>query len=346
MALNNKNIPNKYSIESEFLMKKVLITGGMGYVGNVLTWHLSRRDDIQITVLDNMMVDGTPMPLYRGDNVKIIEGDIRNHLLVKTLLPQFDSIIHLAAIVGEPSCIIDTAFSYDVNVNGTVNLLNYANPATQFIFASSSSVYGDRPNEKVTEKSEPIPTNYYARQKHLAEEAIQQSSNNYIILRPVTAYGISLQMRLDLLVNTLVYEALTKDVIDLYEPNVIRPIIHVFDYVSVIEYAIDGHLGANEVYNIGNPLFTMTKEKLVRTIAEATGASINNIQQTSLDLRNYDVSFDKLLNAGFKFKENSLDDMIESLDYKIPYLIDNIEKYYRPNTVKAYLERTRFNVSS
>jgi nucleoside-diphosphate-sugar epimerase len=312
-------------------MEKVLVTGGFGFVGSQLVASIPKEYDV--TVLDNML-SGDPLP-----DIKYIDADIRDQNRIATIIPKYDTIIHLAGIVGEPACSIDPYFSYDVNVIGTRNILQAMRKEQRIIFASSTSVYGNRPNEVVLEDSKPLPINNYARHKYQAEQDIQRLSNNYIIVRPATAFGVSHRIRLDLLVNTLIYNGLSYQEIELYEPHVMRPIIHVADFANILVYALKRKLGNNEIYNIGDPAYTMTKFELAAQIAIYTGAKITLKDGESLDPRNYAVSFQKLLETGFTFGTDRLEYallQIKSAQYTIAR---NRELFSTPFRVRLFLER-------
>ena len=312
-------------------MEKVLITGGFGFVGSQLLTLMPER--YEVTVLDNLL-SGDDIP-----KVRYIDADIRDQNRIATIIPKFDTIIHLAGIVGEPACIINPAFSYEVNVIGTRNILQAMSKDQRIIFTSSTSIYGERPNEVVTEESIPIPINNYARHKYQSEQDIQRLCENYIILRPVTAFGISDRIRLDLLVNTLIYNALSYQEIEIFEPQIMRPIIHVADFARILLYALDNKLENNQVYNIGDPAYTMNKFNLAVQIAILTGAKVIVKEGKSLDPRNYTVSSQKLLETGFKFGQNRLELAIlqmKQVQYKIA---DSPMAFSTPYKVRLFLER-------
>lgn len=313
---------------------KILITGGFGFVGSKLLDHLTNIHDLDITVIDNLL-SGDKLDY----NVHFIEGDIRNRNVMDKLIPQFDTIVHLAAIVGEPACVVDTDFAYAVNVSGTENILAAMNKSQRIIFTSTSSVYGNRPNEKVTEESEPIPINNYARYKYQSELDIQNSGIPYIILRPVTAFGITKRTRLDLLVNTLIYNALSFGRIEVYEPNIMRPIIHVRDFARILKGAIFDKLPWNQVYNIGDSYYTMTKAQLAKQIAMLCGATLYHTDNQSLDPRNYDVSFNKLLDTGFVFGGNRLAQAISEIKSVQYQIAEDPDSFSTPYKVKQYLQK-------
>lgn len=314
------------------MKQKILITGGFGFVGSELTSQLSRYDDIDVTILDNLL-SGTPL------DSKFIEADIRNANVMDKLIPQFDVIIHLAAIVGEPACVIDPIFAFDVNVKGTRNILNAMRANQKIIFTSTSSVYGNRPNELVSEESTPKPLNNYARQKYTSELDIIASKHDYVIVRPVTAFGITQRTRIDLLVNTLIYEALSTGKIEIYEPNIMRPIIHVIDFVRILIGAVNGHLG-QDVYNIGDPFYSMNKAQLAKEIAMLTGATLYHTNNTSLDPRNYDISFQKLIDTGFRFGGNRLSLAVQQIKAVQDTIAQNPNSFSVPHKVEQFLKES------
>lgn len=318
----------------------ILITGGFGFVGSKLLDLLSLRTDIHVTVIDNLLSGAA----LNTKNVHFIESDIRNRNVMDKLIPQFDTIVHLAAIVGEPACVIDPEFAYEVNVLGTQNILDAMTQKQRIIFTSTSSVYGNRPNERVTEKSTPIPVNNYARYKYTSENDIIVSDKEYIILRPVTAFGTTQRIRLDLLVNTLIYNAITTGIIEVYEPTVMRPIIHVIDFARILAGAILGRLPYNEIYNIGDLSYNMTKIELATKIADLCGAEIIQKEEQSLDPRNYDVAFDKLIDTGFKFEYNRLEQAVKQIYHVQDEITANEKSFSTPYKVKLFLKREQQGV--
>lgn len=311
---------------------RVLITGGFGFVGSKLIELLSYRNNLEVTVIDNLMSGSK----FDAD-VTFIEGDIRDVTLMDKLVPRFDVIIHLAAIVGEPACVINPQFAFSVNVSGTRSILKAMRKNQRIIFTSTSSVYGNRPNEVVTEDSQPLPINNYAQHKYQSELDIQHSGVEYIIVRPVTAFGITRRTRLDLLVNTLIYDAITHGHLEIFEPNIMRPIIHVNDFASILEDALYDDLSRNEVYNIGDPFYNMTKLQLATKIADLCGATIVEKDGVSLDPRNYDVSFHKLMASGILLGGNRLELAVQQI-YRIKNEIAlHPESFSTPYKVQQFL---------
>jgi nucleoside-diphosphate-sugar epimerase len=192
----------------------------------------------------------------------------------------------------------------------------------------------------VYENSEPKPLNHYARQKYRSEQDIIESKHTYIIVRPVTAFGITERTRIDLLVNTLIYEALSTGKITVYEPNIMRPIIHVIDFASILRNAVNGILQDNQVYNIGDPFYTMTKAQLAKEISMLCRATLYHTDGTSLDPRNYDVSFDKLMNTGFRFGGNRLSLAVQQIKAAQNTITQNIQSFSTPYKVEQFLKES------
>jgi nucleoside-diphosphate-sugar epimerase len=313
-------------------MKKILITGGMGFVGSVL------YDLLQDEIYDTAFIDNG----LSGDIHFSKRGYVYSFYdpyILSTVIPQYDIIVHLAAIVGAPACDIDKNFAYQVNVLGTQALVNAIQPHQKLVFTSSTSAYGNQ-SETVTEENTLSPLTAYGVHKALAETIIkEQCKAPYIILRPATAFGASHRIRLDLLPNTLSYIALTQKVIDLFEPDVIRPFIHVYDFARVIKWAIDEHMEWNEVYNIGDPHLTMQKKKLASIIADLADAKLILREGSDPDMRNYDIRFDKLLNTGFTFPKKRLQLGFVQIASALPQLKENPDSYSTPHNVKMFLNK-------
>jgi nucleoside-diphosphate-sugar epimerase len=312
---------------------KILITGGFGFIGTALLPLLKNHE---IVVIDNLL-SGAEL---KYPNVEFIYGDIRNkRLLARLKIESYDVVIHMAAIVGEPACQVNDEFSTDINVCGTYNITERLGPNQLFICMSTSSVYGTVDSSvKVTEDVKPQPINLYGRQKYISEYFTKTCDATYIILRPATAFGVSKRIRLDLLINTLAFEALSTHKIELFEPDLIRPMIHVCDLARFIKYAIDGNTDVNTIYNLGNPSLTLTKRNLVTYIANMTDSAIVESNQVSLDPRNYDIDFNKLLDTGFDFNYG-IHNGIEQIAANLKYLMQDPKKYNTPAMVREFIKQ-------
>jgi nucleoside-diphosphate-sugar epimerase len=186
--------------------KNILITGGAGYIGTMLTQKLLKKN-FRVKVLDSLRFNGESMiPFFSYPNFEFIKGDVRVKEDVEKALKNIDAVIHLAAIVGFPACRKDPELSYDINVNGTKNLVNCVKGKYPIFFASTNSVYGKMTDKICTEETALHPLSEYGEQKKLAEKIIKKNKK-FVIYRFATAFGVSPRMRLDLMPNDFVYRA-------------------------------------------------------------------------------------------------------------------------------------------
>ena len=307
---------------------RILITGGAGYVGSELINLLPSTH--KVTVFDNFMCGAET--LIGMDKLNIIHGDIRDSSHIAWIIENHDIIIHLAAVVGYPACDIDPDFAFQVNVQGTENIVQALYPDQLLIFCSTSSSYGKQ-DGYVDETTELNPLTSYGKNKALAEEIVRGHSN-HIIFRPATACGVSKKLRLDLLTNNLLYLALTKGQIGLYEPKAIRPIIHVKDFAAALKYAVDGNIPTGEIYNLVGDNFT--KLEIVKEICSLTNATFTLIDGEDPDQRSYNLNFDKITNTGFKYNY-SIEYAYFQLMRLVPIFTNNYERYTVPYQVKRFL---------
>lgn len=307
---------------------RILVTGGAGYVGSELINLLSSTH--KVAVFDNFMCGAEA--LIGVDNLEIIRGDIRDTSIVAKAVKNHDVVIHLAAIVGYPACDINPYFAFGVNVGGTKNIVQALQPDQLLIFCSTSSSYGKQ-DGYVDETTDLNPLTSYGRNKALAEDIVREHSN-HIIFRPATAYGVSRKLRLDLLTNTLLYLALVKGQIALYEPEAIRPIIHVRDFAAALKWAAEGNIPINETYNL--VCNNLTKREIAKEICRLTGATFSIIDGKDPDQRSYKLNSDKLLRVWSRCN-HSIEYAYLQLKRLLPVFAGNYEKYTVPYQVKRFL---------
>ena len=227
--------------------------------------------------------------------------------------------IHLAAISNDPLAEIDSRLTWETNVLYTQLLIENCIKAnvSQFTFASSGSVYGLKEEEKVTEDLDLVPITDYNKSKMCAERILLSYKDKIglSIIRPATVCGTSSRQRLDVVVNILTYQALTKGSINLFGGEQVRPHIHINDmhslYIEIINYP-------QKYQGIFNAGFENIKNRdLANMISEKVGAKINKTE--SADNRSYRLSSEKLLQAGFKpqYKvSDAIDDLVEAYNSK------------------------------
>ena len=294
-------------------MKKVLITGGAGYLGSVLTEVLLNKG-YQVTVLDNLIYKQTSVaPFSYHPNFNFILGDVTNESLLKSLVEKHDIIIPLAAIVGMPACKAQPELTVKVNYEQVKNITRWVTKNQMILIPNTNSQYGSS-TEIITEESPFKPLSLYAETKCDAEKAVLDSGNG-IALRLATVFGMSYRMRMDLLVNDFVYKAITDGYLVLFESHFIRNYIHVRDIANTFLFMIENYEKCNNnAFNVGLTSANCTKLELAQTIQKYVPDLViveNNFKQ-DFDQRNYRVSNEKLESQGW-LPIFSLEDGIQEL---------------------------------
>jgi nucleoside-diphosphate-sugar epimerase len=311
-------------------MVNIFITGGAGYVGSTLVkFLLNSSDNFKLTVLDNLTFGGDSLISFMGDkNFNFIKGDIRDASLVNKLCEKADIIIHLAAIVGFPACRKNPALAEEVNVNGSVNILGGVKRKDQLIIcASTGSNYGDLIKEICTENSPLNPLSIYGVTKTKAETLFHESGKA-ICYRFATAFGLSPRLRLDLLINDFVYNAVKKKNLIIYEKHFYRTFIHVHDMARSIYFAIvNSKKMIGNIYNVGSEKMNFTKQQIAEKIKSKINFYLHFAEiGEDPDKRNYFVSYKKINDLGFETEINidlGIDELIKGME-----LINLSSKYY------------------
>jgi len=276
-------------------MHKILITGGAGYFGSVLVGKLLEHEDNSAHVLDALHYGSSGVVPYLGKhNYRFLRGDIRDSSLIRSILGQgIGCIVHLAALVGEPLCDLHPDLASSVNVNGTKTLVDLANEydVQHFIFASTCSNYG-RQNDEVDEYSPLDPRSLYSKTKVMAEEYVMKHASYPTVLRFATLFGPSPRLRFDLLLNEIVYKALTEGVMEIYDSEAWRPLIQVRDASAAVSECISaGSSTGNEVFNVG--AVNLRKIELAETVKKCVPEAKIKVLSGGKDKRSYKVSFSK-----------------------------------------------------
>jgi len=294
-------------------MKKVLITGGAGYLGSVLTEVLLNKG-YQVTVLDNLLYKQTSLvPFSHNKNFDFILGDVRDLDLLKSLVEKHDVIVPLAAIVGMPACKANPELTIEVNYEQVKNITKWASKNQIILIPNTNSQYGSS-TEIITEDSPFKPLSLYAETKCNAEKAVLDSGNG-IALRLATVFGTSYRMRTDLLVNDFTYKAINDGYLVLFESHFIRNYIHIRDIANTFLFMIENYNECNNnAFNVGLTEANCTKLELAQTIQKFIPdlVIVQNEFKQDFDQRNYMVSNAKLESKGWK-PEFSLEDGIQEL---------------------------------
>lgn len=286
-------------------MKRVLVTGGAGYIGSVLVRLLLEKGYF-VRVLDNLSFGGEAIvELLNNDNFDFIKGDIRNRKDLELAMKNIDFVAHLASIVGDPACAVNPELTKDININGAKLTYEVANEmgVNKFIFASTCSNYGkmEDPNAFVNETSELKPVSLYAETKVEFEQYLlsQDKSNKAkpTCLRFSTVYGLSPRIRFDLTVNEFTKELAMDRELIVFGEQFWRPYCHVVDLsrgvIAVLE--ADNRTDFN-VYNVGDTKENYQKQMIVDEILKQLPNSKIKYVKKNEDPRDYRVSFEKIKN--------------------------------------------------
>jgi nucleoside-diphosphate-sugar epimerase len=288
----------------------ILVTGGAGYIGSLLIPTLLNRG-YKVTLFDNFMWGIKPI-LHFADNknLEIISADIRDEKAVEQAVKNHDCVIHLAAIVGYPACAADPGRAISINVEGTRNVAKALNGDQKLIFASTGSTYG-KVDGVCTEDTPIAPLTLYGATKSEAE-AICLDKNG-VALRFATVFGASPRLRLDLLINDFVYQAIHQKQIVLYEGHFRRTFLHAKDAALSYTFAIDNYdKMRGQAFNIGDDAMNYTKREIAHLLKEYLNYYLHEAAVgEDLDKRDYEVSYEKINQLGFKTTINIRDGIEE-----------------------------------
>ena len=316
---------------------KILITGGAGYLGSVITRNLLKKHEV--IVYDNLMYNQTSLvDLCHHENFTYHYGDVREWSKLKYLVEQVDVIIPLAALVGFPSCEKDKELATSINTTQIQNIVDTMTPDQKILYPNTNSGYGSRTEGMVDETNDLTPISHYGVTKCQAEDYILQESNG-IVFRLATVFGVSSRMRTDLLANDFVYKLLTDRYITLFEHKFVRNFIHIQDVSRAFEFMIDNYYSFNnEIFNLGLSDENITKKQLVEKIqSHISDTSVNySDYYVDPDKRDYIVSNEKIEETGWK-PIFTLDDGIKELIQSYKMIVPT-QSQYRNTTPLSYKE--------
>lgn len=310
--------------------KKILVTGGAGYIGSVLVKDLLNKGH-QVRIVDNLLYDsGVPR------EVEFIRDDINNDLTISRAIKGVDAIIHLAAISNDPGCDLNPMLSIKTNLNSTIKLAQHAKlyGIKKFLFASSCSVYGAKKDDISDEKSDFAPVSLYATLKLAAEQALismrEEGVFEPVFLRNATVYGLSDRMRFDLAVNIFTLHAKEYNKLTVFGGEQWRPLVHVNDVSKAFQMAMeapDSKVGG-QAFNVVGENYKINN--LADRISKITGAEVE-IKAVGGDIRSYNVS-------GDKFRQQ----LQFNNDKRIEHGVKEIYEALENNVFKDPLQNTKY----
>lgn len=297
-------------------MTKVLVTGGAGYIGSVLTKALLDEGH-EVRVLDNFRYNqNSLLDCCFSDNFSIMRGDCRNKDTLSKAIKDVDVVIHLAALVGAPICNADPVGAQTTNLDAVKLLLSIRSKDQKILFPCTNSGYGIGEKDKYCTEETPLkPISLYGTTKVDAEKAILESGNS-ISFRLATVFGVSPRMRTDLLVNDFVLRAVRDKYLVIFEGSFKRNYLHIRDVARVFLHGIknfDAMKG--RPYNVGLSDANLSKLELCQTIKKHIPefSFMESPIGEDPDKRDYIVSNERIEKTGFKPKY--------SLDFGIDELI-------------------------
>ena len=312
------------------MRKKILVTGGAGYIGSKLVTKLL-YNGYEVTVIDVLKFSSKSLNhLFSNKNFHFIKGDVRNRKLMEKLVKRNEFIIPLAALVGAPLCEKYKKEALAVNLNSIEFLMKLIQKKNKkVIYLTTNSGYGVGEKNKYCDENSPLkPISLYGRTKVNAEKIVMKYKNS-VGFRLATVFGYSYRMRTDLLVNNFVFKSLNEKKLTLYEPHFRRNYIHVDDVVDGIIYTINNfNLLRSNVYNLGLSSANLTKYMLAKKIKNKIKLLKIKIVQNKKDpdQRDYYVSNRKIEKKGFKAKvsiEKGINELIKVFSYSKEKIINN-----------------------
>lgn len=298
------------------LNMKVIITGGAGYIGSILTREML-KNNFKVTVFDNFFFNQSNIfnDILHDKNFNLINEDVRKTNILKKELKKNDVVIPLAGIVGAPLCAKKPVLTKQINLEQIKNIVSNVSKNQIILLPVTNSGYGIGRKDKVYyETSELKPISLYGKTKVSAERAIKQHPN-HISFRLATVFGVSNRMRVDLLVNDFTYVAFKKRKLVLFEEHFKRNYIHIRDVCSAFLYSLKNYKKfKNETFNVGLENANLSKLELALKIKKYVKnlKILKDKKRKDPDKRNYIVSNKKILSTGWK-PAHSLDDGIVEL---------------------------------
>jgi nucleoside-diphosphate-sugar epimerase len=296
---------------------KVVVTGGAGYVGSVVTGHLL-TSGVDVTVLDRLVYGGEALLAFYGHpRFQLLTGDVRQQEKLSEAMAGADAVVHLAAIVGDEACAIDTEEAWAVNYGGTELVLATARECQvkRVVFVSTCSNYGISAPGEIADENFPLrPISQYARSKVAAEQIVVAADGLCsTVLRFGTICGLSPRMRFDLLVSEMARSAALRDPIHIFAPEAWRPFLHIRDAARAILHCIESsdELVHGRIFNVVSDNYT--KKQLIDLVLKHYPDTNVAVTDKHPDLRDYRATSDRILRElGFSTRFTVEDALLET----------------------------------
>ena len=314
---------------------RVLITGGAGYIGSLLTGVLLHRG-YSVVVVDDLLFGGDSLLAYLSHpEFSFRKANVTEREEIEPFFKGIDHVIHLAALVGFPACQqVGPQIAWLYNLQGTKNVFDLAreNKVKRFVFSSTYSNYGvAEGNAPVTEESALNPQSLYAETKIAAERYLleegKRSDTIPILFRFATLFGLSPRTRFDLIINQFVLEAIEKRHLIVYQKNFNRSFVHIRDIAKALTMALELEVDkvGNQIFNAGSNSGNYTKVELIEIIRKVVPALTIEYKDLTFggDMRDIRVSFDKIERVlGYKADvsvEEGINELAEAIQSRFLY---------------------------
>ncbi len=303
-------------------MKRVLVTGGAGYIGTYIVNRLLKKG-YHVVVLDSLIYGEDGLKTFKDNpNCTFIKGDITSEADLEKAIDGCEGVIALAAIVGDPARAVNEDVTYKVNYKANELLVTKCieHNVDRVVFASSCSVYGQSNGKYITEESPLAPVSLYAETRITSEQVLLRNQNHFtpVILRLSTVYGYGERMRFDLGVNIMTGRAAKGQSVEIHGGSQWRPFIHADDAARAFIMALEAPKEKvhGQIFNVGSNNSNYQIDQIGEFIKKTIPDAMVQLSKTIVDTRNYHVSFDKIKNAlGYEVEKTLLDGVEEIYDF-------------------------------
>ena len=309
-------------------MKNILLIGGAGYVGTVVTSHFLKQG-YKVTVLDNFIYDNqfSVIPYVEDPNYKIVYGDMGDSKVLDSVSKDITDVIILSGLVGDPITKKYPEESEAINEIAVKNCMDYFNGKGlgKLVFISTCSNYGlIKDDELADENFELSPLSLYAKAKVANEKYLMSKKTEVdytgVVLRFATAFGLSPRMRFDLSISEFVRDMFFGQDLEVYDKDTWRPYCHVRDFARLLDIVINSEREKVnfEVFNAGGNVNNATKQMLIDEILQRVPSANVSYSENGSDPRNYRVTFEKVKTVlGFEPKytvKDGVDELVDALE--------------------------------